>query len=74
MVEAFEETIKSPIRRKRKGDIKTAVISNEKVVVKIVDKVRNHGKTFAFHDNEGTNHRVAGKAFPSGFREFPDKG
>lgn len=72
MAETFEETIKSPIRRKRKRDIKTAVISNEKVVVKIIDKVSNHGKTFAFHDNEDTNHKVVGKVFLSVFREFLD--
>ena len=53
MVKAFEETVKSPIRGKRHGDIKTAVMGNEKVVVKVIKKVSNHRKAFAFHNNKG---------------------
>jgi len=40
------------------GNVKIAKMSNEKVIVKIIDKVRNHGETFTFHNNEGTNHSV----------------
>lgn len=68
MVKIFKETSKRPVGRKRKGNVKTAVVSNEKVIIQIIDKVCNHGETFAFHYNKGTNHGMVGKAFASGFR------
>ena len=49
-------------------------MSNEKVIVKVVNKIRNHREAFAFHDNESTDHGVVGESFPSGFGEFRDKG
>lgn len=67
MVKIFKEAVKGPVGGKRQGDVKTAVVRNEKVIVKVVDKVGNHGKAFAFHDDKGANHGVVGKAFPSGF-------
>ena len=48
-------------------------MSNEKVVVQIIDKVGNHGKTFTFHNNEGTNHGMIRKAFSSRMRELLNK-
>lgn len=42
MVKMFEETVKSPVRGERHGDIKTAVMGNEKVVVKVIKKVSDH--------------------------------
>lgn len=49
-------------------------MSNEKVVVEIVNKIRNHRETFAFHDNERADQGVVGKPFPSVFWEFRNKG
>ena len=46
-------------------------MSNEKVIVEVVNKIRNHRETFAFHDNERD---VVGKPVPAGFGEFRDKG
>lgn len=37
MVNVFEETVKSPVRRKREGDIKTAVMGYKKVVAQVID-------------------------------------
>lgn len=74
MVKMFEETVKSPIRGKRHGDIKTAVMSNEKVVVKVIKKVSNHRKAFAFHDNKGTDHSMVGKTLSSGSGVFLNRG
>lgn len=65
MAKIFKEAVKSPIRRQGTGYIKTAVMGNEKVVVQVIDKVGNHGKTFAFHNNKGTNHGMVRKAFSS---------
>jgi len=31
-------------------------MSDEKVVVEVMDKVRNHGETFTFHNNKGTDY------------------
>ncbi len=31
---------------------------DEKIVVKIIDKVGKHGETFALHDNERTEHNL----------------
>ena len=70
MIEMNQETIKCPIRRKRLGDIKTAVMSKEKVVIQIVNKVRNHGKAFTFHNDKITNDSMVGKAFPTCGRVF----
>ena len=66
MIKVFEETVESPVRGKRAGNIKAAVMGNEEVVVKVIGKVRDHGETFAFHDDKGTDQGVAGKTFPSG--------
>lgn len=55
MIKVFEEAVKSPIRRKGFGKIKTAVMGNQKVVVKIINKICDQGKAFAFHDNKGTD-------------------
>ena len=74
MVKVFEETVKGPIRRQRSGDVKTAVMGNKKVIVKVVNKIRNHRETFAFHDNESADHGVVGETFPSGFGKFGEKG
>ena len=49
-------------------------MSNEKVIGQVINKIRDHRKTFAFHDNERADHGVVGKSFPSGFGEFRDKG
>lgn len=56
VVKVFKEAIKSPVGGKRQSDVKTAEKGNEKVIVKIIKKLRNHRKAFAFHDNEGTDH------------------
>ncbi len=42
-------------------------MGNEKVVVKIINKVCYHGEAFAFHDNEGTDQGMVGKTFTSRF-------
>ena len=49
-------------------------MSNEKVIVEVVNKIRNHRETFAFHDNERADHDVVGKPVPAVFGEFRDKG
>ena len=56
VVKVFKEAIKGPVGRKRPCDVKTAEKGNEKVIVKIIKKLRNHRKAFAFHDDEGTDH------------------
>ena len=40
-----------------------AKMGNQKVVIKIIDKVCYHGKTVTFHNNKGTDHGMVGKAF-----------
>ena len=49
-------------------------MGNEKVIVKVVNKIGNHRETFAFHDNESADHSVIGETFASGFGEFRNKG
>ena len=49
-------------------------MSNEKVIAEVVNKIRNHRETFAFHDNERADHGVVGKTFPAGFGKFRHKG
>lgn len=49
-------------------------MSKKKIIVEVVDKVKNHGEIFAFHDNERSEHSMVGKTFPAGFGEFQDKG
>jgi hypothetical protein len=49
-------------------------MSNQKVVVKIIDKVGNHRETFTFHNDERTDHSMIRKAFSSRMREFMNKG
>ncbi len=63
MVKVFQETVKSPVRRQRQGNIKTIVVYDEKVVVEIIDKIGNQGEAFTFHYNKGTDHGMVGKAF-----------
>lgn len=70
MIEMNQETVKCPIRWKRPGNIKTAVMSNEKVVIQIINKIGNHGKTFPFHNNKSTNHSMVGKFFSPCDRVF----
>ena len=70
----FQKAVKSPIRRKRRSNIKTAVMCDEKIVVEIIDKVGKHGENFALHDNERTEHCMIGKTSSSGFREFRNRG
>lgn len=36
---------------------------NKKVIIQIIDKLGNHGKPFAFHNDKGADHGVGGKAF-----------
>lgn len=71
MIEVYQETVKSPVGRKRFGNIKTAEVSNEKVVVQIIKKVGYHGKAFAFHNNKRADHGMAGKTFTPGGRVLP---
>lgn len=54
MDEVFEETIKSSVKRKRQGDIKAAVMYDEKVIVEVINKICNHEKSFTFHNNKVT--------------------
>ena len=70
MVKIFQEAVKSPVRRKRQGDIKSAVMGNEKVVVKRISKVNYHGETFIFNDDERTNHGMLGKDSALAFGVF----
>lgn len=73
-IKVFQKAVKSPVRGKRRSNIKTAVMCDEKIVVEIIDKVGKHGETFALHDNERTEHCMIGKAFSSGFRKFRNRG
>lgn len=66
MIKVIEEMVKSPVKWKGNGDIKTAVMGDEKVIVEAINKFCNHGKAFAFHDNKGTDHGMVRKAFTSG--------
>lgn len=54
--------------------IKAAKMSNEKVVIQIIGKVRDHREAFTFHDDEKTDHGMIGKAFSYSIREFLNKG
>lgn len=45
-------------------------MGNEKIVIEIIDKISDHGEAFTFHDNEGTDHGMAGKTFTSRFWVF----
>lgn len=74
MVKVFKEAVKRPVGGKRKGNIKTAVVSDEKVVVQVIDKVGYHGEAFTLHHNKSTNHGMTGKSPASGFRVFLNKG
>ena len=73
VVKVLQETVKCPIGRQGFGNIKAAIMGNEKVIIEVVHKVSNHGKAFTFHDNKGTNHGVVGKTFPTGLRKFRDE-
>ena len=70
MVKVIQETVKCPVRGKRQRNIKTAIVGDEKVIIEIIDKVSDHGKTFTFHDNKGTDQGMIGKAFAPGFWVF----
>ena len=70
MVKVFKETVKCPVRGERQRNIKAAAVCDEKVVTEIINEVSDHGKTFTFHNNKGTDHRMIGKAFTSGFWVF----
>lgn len=74
MVEGFQKAVKSPVRGKRRSNIKTAVMSDEKIVVEVIDKVGKHGEAFAFHDNKRTDHSMIGKALTSDKGIFPNRG
>lgn len=69
MVKLFEESVKSPVRRERLGDIKTTKMSNDQVVVQIAYQIRNHGEAFNLHYNEGADHGTIGKPFTPGLRK-----
>lgn len=58
MVKIFEKTIKSPVRQNRQRNIKPAVMSDEKVIVQVIDKVGAPRESFTFHNDKGTNHRM----------------
>nr|DAV08309.1 MAG TPA: hypothetical protein [Bacteriophage sp.] len=45
-------------------------MSNEKVVIQIINKVRNHGKAFTFHNDKSTNHSMVRKTFSPCNRVF----
>lgn len=74
MVKVFEETVKRPIRRKWNGYIKTTIMGNQKIIIKKINKVCNHGKAFTFHDDEGAYHGAIGKSFPAGLGKLRDRG
>jgi len=74
VVKVFQKEVKSPIRGKLCRNIKTAIVCNEKVVVKVIEKVGDHGKAFTFHNSKGTDHSMSGKAFQSSKRVFLNKG
>ena len=65
VVKLLKEAVKSPVRWKWHGYVKTTIMSNQKVIIKIINKVCDYGKVFAFHDNECTDYSVVGKSFPS---------
>ena len=44
----FRKRSKSPIRRKWTRNIKATKIRNQKIIVKIIDKIGNHGEASHF--------------------------
>jgi hypothetical protein len=62
MIKVNQETIKSPVGWKGNGNIKSTVMGNEKVIIQIINKVRNHREAFTFHNNKCTNHGVVRKS------------
>lgn len=41
-------------------------MSNKKVIVEVINKIRNHVKSFTFHNNKGTDHGMVRKAITPG--------
>jgi len=72
-IKVLEEAVKRPIGRKRQSNVKTAVMGNEQVVVQVIHKVCDHGKTLALHYKEGADHGMVGKAFAPGAGIFRDR-
>ena len=49
-------------------------MSDEKVVIQIINKVRYHGKAFTFHNNKSANHGVVRKSLTTCGRVLLDRG
>ena len=50
MVKVFDKALKSPIGRKRFKNIKSAVMSDQEIVLEIIQKIGYTGKAFAVED------------------------
>lgn len=51
MVKILKETFKSSIRRQLFSNIKAAEVSNNKIIAKIINEVRNLTEILSFHNN-----------------------
>lgn len=51
---------------KRFKNIKSAVMSDQKIILEIIQKICNAGKTFAFHHNESAQQRSFGITVSAG--------
>ena len=68
VVQLFEETVISPVRRQRLHDVKAAVMGNEPVVVQIIRQIGDLRETLALHDNKSADHGFFWKASPPSCR------
>ncbi len=74
VIKIFEKTVKRPIRRKRTRNIEAAKMSDQKVIVEVINEIGDHGEPFTLHNDEGTDHGMIGKAFSPGGRICRDAG
>ena len=58
MVNLIQKTVKRPVGRQRSGNVKTAVMRNDQIVLKEIKQIRDIRKAFAFHNNKSAQLRV----------------
>ena len=61
-----QEAVKGPVGRQRPRDVKAAVVGNEEIALKEVQKVSDLAEALALHDDERAEHGFLGIALATG--------
>ena len=61
-----EEAVEGPVGRQRPGNVEAAIVGNEEIALKEVQKVSDLAEALAFHDDERTEHGFLGIALAPG--------